>query len=978
MTVRRPQSIGFFLAVIFAALCLTPAGAFASCTTPTGNPGDIFYSSNTSVMYYCNGASWVSLNGAPAVSFGTLTSPDFCAATSGTAIACTTPSTGSGNVVLSASPTLTGTVAGANSTWSGSVAIGTTTTSGALNVSGTVTATTFSGSGASLTSIGTTNLSAITGSASSTTFLAGNGTWETVSSGGGVTGSGFTTGDFCTASGSSGIVCSTAQIGLTSQVTGVLPIANGGTNANTQTSSGVAYFNGTSITSGTGFVYSGTNVGIGTATAAQPLAVFGNIDIGTSTNYSGLLSEIPNSSTATVVNKLAKLNGANAVTVGTTGDTDGMIGVVVGGAGTSGNAQIAIHGNAGCIFDATPTAVGDFVTISSSTAGDCHDTGTKTRTGITSQIIGEVLSTSAISGSIYPVAIAINGSSGGVPAGTTGQVQYNSGSSTFAASSNFTYLSANNQLVVGTGAATPVGTAGTFSGVVMNIIPQAVVPTVVTSGATFNSAATGEMAYYSTANAISGTPDLYVSGANIGLGTSTPTNLLSLTGQNPQIFWMERDYTAGTAGQSLTVQAGGAASGGSNLNGGNLVLSSGISTGTGTSSIQFQTFPGTAGTTTDNTVQTRMTITGGGNVGIGTTGPKTNLDVEGNGSANGYPATFYEPNLASGNYGYISTGISNTTSNAANFGYLDTATPDAAIWVWGDNPAIGTGLYVQKGGNVGIGTTGPNEPLEVVGSGGIAFSNNVASYGYGQLYDDTWTHLAADNTNAQVMALSSPNGIYLRPTVNGTSVTYFNTAAANSYINATGGNVGIGTASPGAPLHVDMGSSAWGMFVGKSTTPQGGNLLELNAPSGYVNYIFQILKNNSTLFYVDPNGNEYAVSNNTISDARLKKDITPIQWSWDKLALIKGVNFYWRDPEKGQSQQIGVIAQDVEKAFPEAVTVDQKGLKSVNYSGLIAPLIEAVKQLKADNDNLRAANDNQAAEIKALRADIEQLKSARH
>lgn len=39
--------------------------------------------------------------------------------------------------------------------------------------------------------------------------------------------------------------------------------------------------------------------------------------------------------------------------------------------------------------------------------------------------------------------------------------------------------------------------------------------------------------------------------------------------------------------------------------------------------------------------------------------------------------------------------------------------------------------------------------------------------------------------------------------------------------------------------------------------------------------------------------------------------------------------------------------------MPEAVSTDAKGIKSVEYSQLIAPLIEAVKQLKADNDNLR-------------------------
>jgi hypothetical protein len=167
--------------LVFAAALLVSPQAFAGCSGPPGNAGDIVYSSTSTIMVYCNGTNWIAMGQNAAVSFGTLTNLNFCTATSGTAIQCATPATGSNNVVLSASPTLTGTVAGASSTWSGQVAIGTTATSGALNVSGTVTATTFSGSGASLTGIGTASLSGITGTPSSTTFLAGNGTWEALS-----------------------------------------------------------------------------------------------------------------------------------------------------------------------------------------------------------------------------------------------------------------------------------------------------------------------------------------------------------------------------------------------------------------------------------------------------------------------------------------------------------------------------------------------------------------------------------------------------------------------------------------------------------------------------------------------------------------------------------------------------------------------------------------------------------------------------
>jgi hypothetical protein len=968
----------FLLLAALVALWLTASPAFAACTNPNGNAGDAFFSSTSSVLVYCNGTNWIAMGQNTAVSFGTLTPNYFCTATSGAAIQCNTNYTGSNNVVLSASPTLTGTVAGASSTWTGQVAIGTTTTSGALNVNGTVTATLFSGSGASLTNA-TVPVAAInaSGTPSATTFLAGNGTWETVGSGGGVTGSGFTTGDFCTASGPTGIVCSTAQVSLTTQVTGVLPIANGGTNTNTQTTNGVLYYNGTAITSGSAFTFNGTNVGVGTATATQPLTVFGNVDIGQTANYSGLLTEIPNSgTTGTTQYKLAKLTSANAVVIGTTGDTDGMIGIVVGetSGGTSGvttgNAQIAIHGQALCTFDAAPTGVGDFVTISSATAGDCHDSGTKTRSSLSSQTIGQVLSTTAVSGN-YPVAVNMNGSGGGVPAGTTGQVQYNSGSSSFAATSNLTFLSANNQLVVGTGAATPaaVGTSGTVAGFALNMIPQniPVIPANGTGGLTFSTAATGQMAYYSGPSTISGTPDLYVASANIGLGTSTPTNLLSLAGQNPEIIWMERAYAPSTTGSSLTLQAGGAASGGSNLNGGNLVLSGGISTGTGTSQIQLQTFPGVAAAANDNTIQTRMTILGNGNVGIGTTGPNSKLSISGGDVQvdTGHSLLFGgSTTLAADAYAYDSSGAVVFSTNTFTLNTNKTA---------GTNYGSAA-ITVNTSGYVGIGTTGPAYPLDI--SGSVARISGANSADWSMLPTGTggreYRVGSSDNTNGM------GGGLFF---------VYDQTANAARLVINSSGNVGIGTTNPGDTLHV-WGSAPPLMLTNKSygTAWQVGPDLNNN---------FVIYNQSGIGVYVGNGGTSW----NANSDVRLKKNIATYS-VLDKLADYRAVSFDWKSSDR---HEVGVIAQELYRVFPEIVikgdddltkpvTMGGKGAWGVSYDRLGALSMEGVKELKslfdadhdaiaelkADNDTLRAANDNEAAEIKALTARLDKLEAVRH
>jgi hypothetical protein len=64
--------------------------------------------------------------------------------------------------------------------------------------------------------------------------------------------------------------------------------------------------------------------------------------------------------------------------------------------------------------------------------------------------------------------------------------------------------------------------------------------------------------------------------------------------------------------------------------------------------------------------------------------------------------------------------------------------------------------------------------------------------------------------------------------------------------------------------------------------------------------------------------------------------------------MLRGVTWRWRPgvPRRiRKTPPIGVIAQDVEKVFPELVTTGRDGYKRVHYAGLIGPLIEAVKEL---------------------------------
>ena len=90
-------------------------------------------------------------------------------------------------------------------------------------------------------------------------------------------------------------------------------------------------------------------------------------------------------------------------------------------------------------------------------------------------------------------------------------------------------------------------------------------------------------------------------------------------------------------------------------------------------------------------------------------------------------------------------------------------------------------------------------------------------------------------------------------------------------------------------------------------------------------------------YTLDVVGQIRAVSVVTLSDARLKTNITLID---SPLAKLSGIYGYHYTLNIDGSQQYGLIAQQVEKEFASAVVTDQNGMKSVDYQGLIAPMIE--------------------------------------
>ncbi|MCR9133960.1 MAG: tail fiber domain-containing protein [bacterium] len=120
----------------------------------------------------------------------------------------------------------------------------------------------------------------------------------------------------------------------------------------------------------------------------------------------------------------------------------------------------------------------------------------------------------------------------------------------------------------------------------------------------------------------------------------------------------------------------------------------------------------------------------------------------------------------------------------------------------------------------------------------------------------------------------------------------------------------------------------------------------------------------------------FAGTVNQSSDLRLKTNVASISNALDNALALRGVSYKWKDETKSQDTQIGLIAQEVEEIYPEFVRTDDEGMKSVNYSQMVAVLIEAVKELNAKIEVLESENSElraQADDIKTMKAQINQL-----
>jgi len=114
----------------------------------------------------------------------------------------------------------------------------------------------------------------------------------------------------------------------------------------------------------------------------------------------------------------------------------------------------------------------------------------------------------------------------------------------------------------------------------------------------------------------------------------------------------------------------------------------------------------------------------------------------------------------------------------------------------------------------------------------------------------------------------------------------------------------------------------------------------------------------TTRFTFDDAGHFTATGDiNSSSDVRLKDNIETLEGSLDKVKQLRGVEYDRIDLKmNGEKRyhQLGVIAQEIEKVYPDMVDEDVDGMKTVSYQQLIPVLIEAVKELSQEVNNLKS------------------------
>ena len=337
------------------------------------------------------------------------------------------------------------------------------------------------------------------------------------------------------------------------------------------------------------------------------------------------------------------------------------------------------------------------------------------------------------------------------------------------------------------------------------------------------------------------------------------------------------------------------------------------------------------------------------------------------------------------------TGITNIP---AIIGYLQTSTSG---YTYGDiyfatrsvttDTAPTERMRITSGGNVGIGTSSPNYPLEVIGAGSFTSSGSSVLY--------LKNTAGSGNRNWRIVTNNAAAGDITFDQ----STTDQGSSYATKLVITSGGNVLIGTTTDGGKL-LDVRTSTYNRissyFTGSYTSGwQFSDLLggiwhnaaidqlniHSNAAGGFITLTtnssermritssgdvcintttsggYKLNVNGSASFgsvYVGSLGtgtvysSSGSLTNTNPSDRRLKENITPIVYGLNEILQLNPVSFDWKN-DNNKNKQFGFIAQEVKEIMPEAIIEGE--YLGLEKDAINTALVNAIKEIVEKYDN---------------------------
>jgi hypothetical protein len=147
-------------------------------------------------------------------------------------------------------------------------------------------------------------------------------------------------------------------------------------------------------------------------------------------------------------------------------------------------------------------------------------------------------------------------------------------------------------------------------------------------------------------------------------------------------------------------------------------------------------------------------------------------------------------------------------------------------------------------------------------------------------------------------------------------------------------------------------------FSIKQTADNGAGAFQIENFGSTNSWYLQIGSDQN--LYVKYNDGARGVFNNstgaytTVSDSRVKKDISNISFGLDTISRLRPVEYRMIDNVENSAKNLGFIAQEVLEVIPSSVTQMHGGMYGLDKSEIIPVIVKALQELKADNDSLRA------------------------